>query len=224
MRKLVLIVLFFASVMLAWTLKGYFQHKFADRQVRDALSQLTVSLDLLSAETSQALHASDTLVPEGYGAITLRMTKEERLVSIAEAFENVGLHPLRLVFRDPQTFEPVQFWKVEFPGCKPQTCVETAQNMEFQPATRELRDDYRAGYHGLEAVTLPERTHLGVTYTVVATAFLDSKGAVTKIDMIAYRPFRSAFEEFVTKMASGGGATAKRAFSKREVISHLTPL
>ncbi len=224
MRKLALIVLFFASVMLAWTLKGYFQHKFADRQLRDALSQLSISLDLLPTETSQALRASDTLVPEGFGAITLQMTKEERLVSIAEVFENVGLHPLRLVFRDPQAFNPMQFWQVEYPGCKPQTCVETAQNVDFHPATRELRDDYRAGYHGRETVTLPERTHLGVTYTVVATAFLDSKGAVTKINMIAYRPFRSEFEEFVAKMASGGDATAEMVFSKWEVISHLPPL
>lgn len=224
MRRLVLIVLFFTSVMLAWTFKGYFQHKFADRQVRDALSQLPISLDLLSAETSQALRASDTLVPEGFGAISPQMTKEERLVSIAEAFENVGLHPLRLVFRDPKAFAPMQFWQVEFPGCKPQTCVETAQNVDFQAATQELRDDYRSGRHGREIVTLPERKHLGVTYTVAATAFFDSKGAVTKINTIAYRPFRSALEGFLAKMASGGGATAKRVFWRTQVISHQSPL
>jgi len=222
-RKVMFIVLFFTLVMLAWTLRGYFQHKLADRQVRDALSQVSISLDLLSAETSQALRASDTFVPEGFGAVTPQMTKEERMSSIAAAFESVGLHPVRLVFRDPQTFETMQFWQVEFPGCQPQTCVETAQNLDFQPATRELRDDYRAGYHGRITVTLPERTHLGVTYNVVATAFLDSKGAVTEITMIAYRPFRSAFEEFAAEMASGGGATAERVFWKTAVISRLVP-
>jgi len=224
MRKVALIVLLFASVMCAWTLKGFFQHKFADRQIRDAWSQISVSLDLFSAESSHVLRASDTLVPEGFGAITPQMSKEQRIVSVAEAFETVGLQPLRLVFRDPQTFSPMRFWEVEFPGCKPQTCVETVQNLDYQPATQELRDDYSAGSHGRETVTLPTRTHLGVTYTVIATAFFDSYGAVTQTGMTAYRPFRSTFEEFLASMASGGGATVKRVFSKREVISRLSPL
>ncbi|MEM8656422.1 MAG: hypothetical protein AAGF36_16950, partial [Pseudomonadota bacterium] len=144
-------------------MKDFLQHKLADRQVRDALSQLSISLDLLSAETSRAFRASDTLVPEGFGVIMPQMTKEERIVSIAEAFGTTGLHPLRLVFRDPQTFAPMRFWQVEFPGCKPQTCVETALYLDFQPSTQEHRDNYKTGPHGRETVTLPDRTHLNVT-------------------------------------------------------------
>ena len=185
-------------------LQNNVRFRLADTALRDQLSSHSLSQDTAQYLGEMGFRKSDTLDLGSFGDIDVTMSANDRLRSFAEAIEPTGVQAVHIIFREPGTYAPRQFWEGHFPGCTPSRCVEVARNVDLRPTTQEEHKRYRAGYHGRYSFELPESVIRGISYKAVATVVFDHSGAVTKLTLQAHRAFKSRFESAMVKLAGGG--------------------
>ncbi len=134
----------------------------------------------VTVSPAYSLEAHDGLLPR-------TATVQQVLANFVSRHEKTGLRPVQMYLTDGNFLKP-EYWKVDFPGCRPRQCSAEVANSTFSHTSKKQKDKF-AGV----ASTNPERIAeivsaeiFGVKYQAILWIRYDSRGRVIKYYVRGY--------------------------------------
>lgn len=133
---------------------------------------------------TQAITGRPVVRSPGYALKRVDIRLEPRTIvrNFLAQFENEGLLPVNLYLH---LVTDEEYWKIEFPGCKPQGCADLATNLKFQHVSEIEHDRYYPPRAGGSFARYPiiSKNLGGVNYAAIAVVSYDYKGRVVSYNV-----------------------------------------
>jgi len=122
------------------------------------------------------------------GRLPRTATVQQVLANFFAYHEKTGLKPAQIYMADANIASP-QFWKIDFPGCRPGLCAEQAKNSTFTHSSKRQNDRFAgvASSNPSQSKEIVLARIEGVKYQAVVRVHYDDRGRVIKYYVEGYK-------------------------------------